>query len=335
MPQYGGMPSVLPQGPRFTVVVATYNRPDLLEGCLQALAAQDLGRDAFEVLVVDDGSASPQREVVTRFSTLLDARVLEQPNAGPASARNTGAWGARGLFLAFTDDDCRPDPTWLRALDGALERHPNSAIGGVVVNRLDNPYSTASQLLIDFLYDYFERHDVRGRFFVTSNCAVPSELFKQVGGFDLTFPFAAGEDRDLCERWQQRGLKLVYSDRARVYHAHSLTLRSFCRQHFTYGRGAWFLRNARQRRGGEPLRVRPAEFYTRLVLFPFGKAPWHRAIALSALVALSQAAYVSGYVWQAITGSPPVPSRSMPAADGNLGHGHNRPAADSSTRKRA
>jgi len=295
--------SGLPQGPRFTVVVATYNRPASLAECLEALAAQDVGREAFEVLVVDDGSATSQRSVVERFATRLDVRVIEQANSGPATARNAGAQSARGRYLAFTDDDCQPEASWLRALETALERHPDSAIGGAVVNRLDNTYSESSQLLIDFLYEYFQKHDVSGRFFVTSNCAMPTRLFRDLGGFDLRFPFAAGEDRDLFERWQQHGLTLTQCNEARVYHAHELTLRSFCRQHFTYGRGAWFLHHARLRRGGEPLRVPPSRFYAGLLWFPFTKTSWPRAVLLLALACLSQAVYVAGYGWQALTES--------------------------------
>jgi GT2 family glycosyltransferase len=273
---------------------------------LRSLAAQDFERDAFEVLVVDDGSTSPQRKVVEQFSGDLHIRLIEQANAGPAAARNAGALVARGQHLAFTDDDCRPDPKWLSNLAAALKQHPNSAIGGVVVNRLDNLFSTASQLLVDFLYDYFDANDTTGRFFVTSNCAMPTDLFREVGGFDLTFPFAAAEDRDLCERWQQRGLALVYSGAAVVSHTHQLTLWSFCRQHFTYGRGAWFLGRARQGRGGEPLRVKPAPFYVKLVLFAFSREAWPRAVVLSSLAALSQVVYVMGYLWQALTAARPT-----------------------------
>lgn len=295
----------LPQAPQFSVIVATRNRPEALEACLRSLVAQDFSRDAFEVLVVDDGSMSPQRQVVEPFTGDLHIRVIEQANAGPAAARNAGALAARGRHLAFTDDDCRPDAQWLSALATALEQHPRSAVGGAIVNRLDNPFSTASQYLVDFLYEYFGTHHTEGRFFLTSNCAVPAELFRELGGFDLTFPFAAAEDRDLCERWQQRGLALDYAGKAVVSHAHRLSFWLFCRQHFTYGRGAWFLRRARQRRGGEPLRVWPLTFYIKLVLFPFSKEGWPRAVVLSMLAALSQVAYVTGYLRQALAGVRP------------------------------
>lgn len=290
-----------PSSPRFTVVVPTYNRLASLTTCLEAIAAQDFPRDEFEVVVVDDGSASPPRALIGRLSDNVQVRLIEQANAGPAAARNAGARAARGQYLAFTDDDCQPGPGWLRALDQALAEHPDAAIGGAVISSLRNPFSTASQLLVDFLYDYFERDNQDGQFFVTANVAMPAALFRELGGFDLTFPLAAAEDRDLCERWHERGFGLVFSEAAFVWHAHRLNLRSFCRQHFNYGRGAWFLNKAKHRRGRQGLQVPPLRFYSALVLFPLSKAPWPGNLALAVLVALSQLAYVVGYLREKTT----------------------------------
>lgn len=292
---------------RFSVVVPTYNRIDSLEACLIALAAQDQPREAFEVIVVDDGSKQRPGALVERFAASMQVRLIEQANAGPAAARNAGALAARGQYLAFTDDDCRPSPGWLSAMGVALDEQPVSAVGGPVVSCLENVWSTASQLLVDFLYQYFDRTNVAGRFFVTANVAMPTELFRAMGGFDLTFPFAAAEDRDLCERWHECGYQLVYSEKAIVRHAHPLGLMSFWRQHFTYGRGAWFLNKAKSRRGRSGLRVPPVSFYSELALFPLTKAPWPRSLGLAALAALSQVAYVTGFLWQLL----------MPSNSGN------------------
>ena len=281
---------------RFTVVVPTYNRTSSLATCLEGIASQDLPRDAFEVVVVDDGSRTPPREVIARFASSLQIRLIEQANAGPAAARNAGARAARGQFLAFTDDDCRPSPGWLTALDAALTVHPRSAVGGAVISSLKNPFSTASQLLVDFLYHYFARANPDGQFFVTANVAMPTDMFQELGGFDLTFPFAAAEDRDLCERWHEKGFALLYADAAVVWHAHPLSFRTFCRQHFTYGRGAWFLNEAKSRRGQPGLRVPPVQFYSELLKFPLSKAPWPRNIGLAVLAGLSQAVYIAGYL---------------------------------------
>jgi glycosyltransferase involved in cell wall biosynthesis len=292
--------------PTYSVVVPTYQRGTALERCLHALASQTLERDRFEVVVVDDGSIVPPRAAVARASARLDVRLIEQANAGPASARNAGARAARGEYVVFTDDDCRPDPGWLRAIDLSATRHPGCAIGGRVVNALGHGlYSSASQLLIEFLYDYFNVDVEGGRFFITSNLALPASSFHAIGGFDVTFPLAAAEDRDLCDRWREAGLAMVYCDDAIVHHAHALGLHSYCRQHFNYGRGAFHLHRARARRGERPLRVEPQRFYSRLVGYPCGRGEGERAVPLSALMALSQGAYVLGYVSERVRSRVP------------------------------
>lgn len=301
------MPSVA-DAPQFTVVVATYNRPQSLETCLRCLAAQDLARDAFEVLVVDDGSPSPQRVVVERFSNEIAIRVIEQVNAGPASARNAGAREARGRYLAFTDDDCRPDPGWLTALLPVLDGHPRALVGGPVFAALENIYSSASQYLVEFLYEFFGTHHPDQQFFVTANCAVDAARFRDVNGFDVSFPFAAAEDRDLCDRWQERGNELIYAGQARVGHAHALNARSFCRQHFTYGRGGWFLERARSSRAQTRTPVRLRQMYPRLVRFLFNREDAWSAIRLSALLAVSQVTFMAGYFWQARAASERRPA---------------------------
>ena len=159
--------------------------------------------------------------------------------------------------------------------------------------------------MIEFLYDYFNVDASGGRFFITSNLAVPARSFHDIGGFDVSFPLAAAEDRDLCDRWREAGLEMVYCDDAVVHHAHDLGLRTFCRQHFNYGRGAFHLHCARAKRGERPLRVEPPNFYSRLVGYPFGRASTARALPLSALMALSQGVYVAGYLSERVRSRGP------------------------------
>src|SRR5687767_5128657 len=104
----------------FSIIIPTYARPKQLAVCLEAIARLNYPRDRFEVIVVDDGSESPPEHVVKSFSERLSLTLLAQPNSGPASARNTGAWEAKGEFLAFVDDDCAPDAGWLRGLEAHL-----------------------------------------------------------------------------------------------------------------------------------------------------------------------------------------------------------------------
>ncbi len=236
--------------PAFSIIVPTYRRPEQLRECLRSLADLDYPRDRFEVIVVDDASPAPPRGVVTECQARLSVRLLEQGHAGPAAARNTGARAARGDYLAFTDDDCLAAPGWLRALQVRLEAAPSALVGGRTVNACsDNPYSTVSQLLTDSLYAYYDRHPERLRFTTSNNMAMARSRFVDVGGFDETFPLAAGEDRELCARWTRHGFPILYEADALMHHRHRLTLAGFWKQQFGYGRGAYRFRRVCVRAG--------------------------------------------------------------------------------------
>src|SRR4051812_41125527 len=179
----------------FSLIIPTYRRPAQLSACLQALARQDYPRDLFEVIVVDDGGETPLDPVVAPFINKLEVTLIRQANAGPAVARNTGVARARGQWLAFTDDDCTPAPSWLRALAACFTATPADAVAGRTVNALpDNPYATASQLLVSFLFAYHNTDPQQARFATTSNLALPAEPFRALAGFDPTFPVPGGED---------------------------------------------------------------------------------------------------------------------------------------------
>ncbi|VAW34832.1 Glycosyl transferase, family 2?, partial [hydrothermal vent metagenome] len=235
--------------PFFSIIVPTYNRPRRLASCLRALADLDYPRDQYEVIVVDDGSVQSSEEMVASFADKICVQYVYQENQGPAVARNNGARMANGRFLAFTDDDCVPSASWLHQLASQLISEPQKMVGGYTRNALSrNPFSITSQLLIDYLYHHFNRTESRARFFTSNNFVVSADLFWQVGGFDETMPLAAGEDREFCDRWLESGFGMIYLPRAVIFHAHKLGIRSFWRQHFNYGRGAWHYRALRSQR---------------------------------------------------------------------------------------
>jgi len=285
--------------PFFSIVIPTYARPSQLATCFQSLARLDYSRDRFEVIVVDDGSETPPEVVVASFCGQLDVKLLTQAHAGPAAARNTGAARAKGKFLAFTDDDCAPAPDWLQSLAARFARASDCAIGGRTLNALpDNLYSTASQLLIAYLYTYYNADSDRARFFASNNLAMPADRFHAIGGFDTTYTRTAAEDRELCDRWLHHGYRMTYAPEALVYHAHALTLRTFLRQHFNYGRGAFRFRQARAQRARGRIRLEPFSFYLNLLLYPFSQVQGRRALLVAALLGVSQWANATGFLWE-------------------------------------
>lgn len=279
--------------PRWSVVVPTYARPERLAACLDALARLDPPPGGHEVVVVDDGSPTPLDDVVAPHAGLV--RLHRQANAGPASARNAGAALARGERLAFTDDDCLPEAGWLVALDAAQDAEPGAMLGGRTVNVLtDCLPAEASQQLVDHLYAW-SRRTGRHPFFTSNNLALPAAGFADLGGFDTRFPRAAGEDRDLGERWAGLGRPLVHVPGAVVGHAHRMGLRAFWRQHAEYGRGATVFHDAVAERGGDGVRVEPPAFYTGMLRRPLRALPVRRALPVAALVGVSQVATAAGF----------------------------------------
>lgn len=285
---------------RFSVIIPTRDRPAALARCLRAVAQMDYPRDRFEILVVDDGGECTLQETLTPFETILTLTLLTQARAGPAAARNAGAARASGMFLAFTDDDCIPAPNWLSVLESRLDELAGCAVGGETHNALtENVYATASQLLIQYLYAYYNRDAHRARFVASNNFALPRAQFEKLGGFDPAFPLAGAEDRDFCSRWLARGNPIIFAPDARVEHAHALSLQSFLEQHWRYGQGAWHFHRALAARSGTPVRVEPVGFYSGLIFYPFAQH-LPRAAFLSLLLILTQAANLSGFFDQAL-----------------------------------
>jgi GT2 family glycosyltransferase len=292
--------------PAISVIVPTSNRPVELVACLEALGRQTFPAEAFEVVVVDDGSADGCLVSDAVASAGGSARVVRQERSGPATARNLGAAVARADWLAFTDDDCRPEPGWLASFAAVAERHLDCALGGRTLNLLvGNRYSEASQCLIGFLYRYYNQDAEHARFFTSNNMMLPRRTFQELGGFDPSFTRAAAEDRDLCDRWRRSGRRMVYVPEARVGHAHALTLLTFLHQHLSYGRGAALFHKRRAERADVALRVEPLRFYLDVVAEPFHSAPIAAALPTSVLLACAQAANAVGFL---------LPTRQSPHA---------------------
>ena len=281
----------------FSIIIPTYNRPEQLTSCLEAIALLSYPHDCFEVIVVDDGSKTPLNGVVALFRNKINIQLLRQENAGPATARNRGTAVAKGEFLAFTDDDCQPTPDWLDRFAEGFARDSEAMLGGKTINALDNnPFSTASQKLIDYIYDYQNLVKSKDAFFSSNNIAVPTTNFKALNGFSTSYPFAS-EDRDFCDRWSQV-YPSVYIPQAQVYHYHRLNLITFCQQQFSYGRGGFRFHRTRASRNAERIKLQSRSFYLDLLLYPFSQATKQSKFLIFCLFLISQIAITVGFFWE-------------------------------------
>ena len=183
--------------PVVSVVVPTRGRPGALKRCLESLSRQDYPTDAFEIVVIDDGSPQPVTLPELRLRRVTRVAVARR-RGGPPRRATIGLEHARGEYVAFIDDDCEASPGWLRELVGALQQHPGAGVGGPVVNDLArNPFSEASQALVSFLCEYYNANPEDARFFTSNNLAFPRAALMEAGGFDAEYQRAAAEDREL------------------------------------------------------------------------------------------------------------------------------------------
>ena len=149
---------------RASVVVMTIDRPAQLRRCLASLAAQSLPSDSFEVIVVD-ASATPGEQVGASWPELRVTHRLGA-NLGVAGNRNTGVELARSPVVAFLDDDCVAETSWLERLTVAVEARPGCLAGGLVANPYPtNAVAVAGQIITEGVYDFFNPSGQEPRFF--------------------------------------------------------------------------------------------------------------------------------------------------------------------------
>ncbi len=217
---------------RVSVVVAARNEQPRIAACLRALLAQDYPREAYEVIVVDDGSTDRTAEVAEGFGVT----VLRQPHRGAAAAHNLGVVHARGEVVAFTDADCIAARDWLRELVACFEDPEVGVCGGDVLGLGDS--WVARYLEEDARSFRLDRLQQTRPWplFVTANVAYRREVFECLG----TFSTGIGVASDLEMTWRvarDGRYRLVGRPTAVVYHAHPTTVRALYAQWFGYGAG--------------------------------------------------------------------------------------------------
>ena len=279
---------------RISVVIPTLDRPGPLAACLAALA-MDFPPDAETIVVADGGSNDPS-SIVAPYVERMRLRLIRIENCGPAAARNRGLEAARGAIVAFTDDDCRPQPGWLVALAAGVTETPPRAVGGTTHNGLPgNVYADAAQLVLNLLSRYDRAVARSERFLPSNNFAFPTEPLRRLGGFDETFRTA--EDRELCRRWAAAGFALARARAAVIEHDPRLDLPAFVRKFYAYGRGAAQFHGS----GANPSLAESKRFHLRLpllVLPELRRRGLLRGTAVAALLVLWEAVNVAGFFAQ-------------------------------------
>ncbi len=199
--------------PFISVVIPTHNRKSLLKRTLGSLQNQLYDKDKYELVVVDDGSTDGTYEEINAIASQFayPLRIAMQDKKGPASARNLGISLARGEIIAFTDDDCLPDPSWLREISKAFSGPGIWAASGHVFSEIPPDIFVHALLSQSTLVSESDH-------FMTGNFAVRKDAAQRIGGFDPRFEDPWFEDYDFAYRIREAGGEIAKAADAKIHH---------------------------------------------------------------------------------------------------------------------
>ncbi|HKF72096.1 MAG TPA: glycosyltransferase [Stellaceae bacterium] len=224
------IPPGLALSPRVSVVVCAYNAERTMEACLASL--EGLNYPDYEVIVVNDGSTDRTLAIAEGFPY---ARIISQPNKGLSVARNVGAEAATGEIVAYTDSDCVADPDWLTYLVATIERKQLVACGGPNFPPPEDSLVPSAVAVSPGGPTHVLLTDETAEHIAGCNMAFRRDALLALGGFDPIYR-AAGDDVDMCWRFQDAGHTIGFSPAAIVWHFRRNTVGAYIGQQRGYGK---------------------------------------------------------------------------------------------------
>ena len=201
--------------PYVSIVIPTINRKGSLRQCLNSIYRLDYPSSKIEIIVVDNGSTDGTPEMV--HSEFPYIKVVIEKRKNSCYARNAGWKNACNEIIAYTDDDCIVDPSWLRKIVAGFTSAEIVGVGGPLLLLL-GPKSIVSKFHGTPVGDFDKgKQKIFTRELITANLAVKREVFKEID-FDVSLAFTALEDIDFCRRLTSGDGKLLYLPSAKVYH---------------------------------------------------------------------------------------------------------------------
>ncbi len=196
---------------RATIQLCTYNRAALLERVLDACFEQTVPADAYEVVLVNDGSTDATLDVIAKARSRAACTfvTVDQENAGLAAARNAGIACANGERIIFIDDDVLPLPNFVEQHLWSHDRHPRYVVRGGAIN---------VESFDDLPPPVWSPKNYSGNYFWTTNVSVPLATLRTVGCFNEAFSEYGWEDIDVGLRLRFAGVRATFNPKALAYH---------------------------------------------------------------------------------------------------------------------
>ena len=219
---------------KYSIIVPVFNRPDEVDELLESLCQQTL-KD-FEVIIVEDGSKKPCKDVCDKYADILDLHYYYKDNSGPGQSRNYGAVRASGEWLIVLDSDVVLPEGYMQAVaDGT--RDGLSAWGGP--DAAHESFTPVQKAISYSMTSFFTTGGIRGgkakldKFFPRSyNMGILHDVYQQLGGFSK---MRFGEDIDFSYRIVEAGYQTRLIPEAWVWHKRRTDFRKFFRQVYNSG----------------------------------------------------------------------------------------------------
>ena len=223
---------------KYSIIVPVFNRPDEVDELLESLCSQTL-KD-FEVVIVEDGSQKPCKDVCDKYAGILDLHYYNKENSGPGQSRNYGVERAQGEYVIILDSDVVLPNGYLAAVNSQLSivnSQFSIAFGGPDAS---HPSFTPVQKAISYsMTSFFTTGGIRGgkakldKFYPRSfNMGIRRDVYQKLGGFSK---MRFGEDIDFSYRIVEAGYQPRLFPDAWVWHKRRTDFRKFFRQVYNSG----------------------------------------------------------------------------------------------------
>lgn len=220
----------------FSFVIPVYNRPDEVQELLLSIAEQSYDQ-AFEIVIIEDGSTASSEHIVKDFKDKLSIRYFKKPNSGPGDSRNFGMQRARGNYFIILDSDCILPQEYLGTVASSLNQNYVDCYGGP--DAAHESFSLVQKAINYAMTSVLTTGGIRGnknsvgKFQPRSfNMGISKKAFEAVGGFGRIHP---GEDPDLSIRLWKEGFETMLIPEAFVYHKRRIDWKKYYAQVRKFG----------------------------------------------------------------------------------------------------
>ena len=216
-----------------TAIICTYNRAKYIGPLLESIAANDLAKDKYEILLVDNNCTDNTKEICAAFAKAhpdVQFRYTNELEQGLSAARNRGIKEARGDVIVYIDDDALVDPNYLRSYAEWFTAHPETMACGGPIEPLYETHEPAwmtpyTRMLLTAWMDFGNkvREYPKGRFPGGGNVAYRKSVFDKVGLFNTELgrkgtSLMGGEEKDIFDKMHSQNMQVLYLPTPILHH---------------------------------------------------------------------------------------------------------------------